>query len=132
VWRRVQVSAFTKLGGLHKVVQAVFGRDNSLPHRFILSGDIYHRVGPGEALDSKRERNWRLDSAAYPEKSFIYEYGLNHPSRIRIVVEEYAGGIESWRYPRCVGGAGTLSPHGAESFNLARVNRRLWHSVKRQ
>jgi len=70
IWRRVHVSAFTKLGGLHRVLQGVMGWDNRLPHRFILAGDIYKRVAPGEALDSKRELNWRLDSAFYPEESF--------------------------------------------------------------
>jgi hypothetical protein len=37
--------------------------DNRLPHRFILAGDIYKRVAPGEALDPRarhrRSRNAR-------------------------------------------------------------------------
>ena len=74
-WRRVHVSPFTKLGGLHRVIQAIMGWDNRLPHRFVLSGDVYNRVGPGETLNPTSERNWRLDSAFYPEKLFWYCYG---------------------------------------------------------
>jgi len=75
VWRRVHVSAFTQLGGLHRVIQGVMGWGNRLPHRFILAGDIHKRVAPGEALDPKRERHWRLDSAFYPGDEFLYAYG---------------------------------------------------------
>ena len=132
VWRRVQVSAFSKLGGIHRVVQAVFGIEASLPHRFILLGDIYKRIAPGEALDAKRERNWRLDSATYPDETFWYEFGSENTCRIRIFLEEYVVGQKHWRYPRCVGGSGNIPPHEEESFDLGRTNRRLWRSVKRQ
>jgi hypothetical protein len=77
VWRRVHVPALMQLGGLHRVIQGVMGWDNRLPHRFILAGDIYKRVAPGEALDPKRERHWRLDSALYPSKMFWYVYGAH-------------------------------------------------------
>lgn len=89
VWRRVQVSAFTKLGGLHRIIQGVMGWDDRLPHRFILAGDIYERVAPGEALDPTRERNWRLDSAFYPDKLFWYAYGRQDEWRHRVIREAY-------------------------------------------
>lgn len=132
VWRRVQASAFSKLGGIHKVVQALFGWDDTAPHRFILAGDIYQRVAHGEALDPKRERNWRLDSAFYPDKSFTYEYGLNDLCRVQILLEEYAEGFKNWRYPRCIGGAGNLSPAGTDPFDVGAANHRLWRAVRRQ
>lgn len=132
VWRRVQVSAFTKLGGLHRIIQGVMGWGNCLPHRFILAGDIYERVAPGEALDPIRERNWRLDSAFYPDKLFWYAYGRDDEWRHRITREGYVESEPRWRYPRCVGGDGACPPSVGKSFNLGAVNRALWReSCKR-
>lgn len=104
VWRRLLVSFFTKLAGLHRVVQAAMGWDNRFPHSFILCGDLLERVAAGEALDAKREQNWRLDSAGYPDHYFWYAYGLAGEWRLRIILENYIQGEERWRYPRCVGG----------------------------
>lgn len=87
--RLFHVSTFTKLGGLHRIIQAIMRRDDRLPHRFILAGDLYGRVAPGEALDPTRERNWRLDSAFYPDKSFWYAYGREGEWRHRIIPEGY-------------------------------------------
>ena len=126
VWRRVLVSAFTKLGGLHRVVQAAMGWDGSLPHRFVLGGDLLHRVAPGEALDPKRERNWRLDSATYPHDFFFYVCGPLYEWRIRITREDYVEGETNWRYPRCVGGGGTCPPGTGKPFSIGAVNRRIW------
>ena len=131
IWRRVQVSFFSKLAGLHKVIQAVFNWDDSLPHRFVLAGDIYDRVAPGEPLDAKRERNWRLDSALYPDHMFEYVYGEQPTARIRIRLDDYSGRVVTWRYPRCVGGAGNPPPDQDKPFDLGSTNRRLWRRVKR-
>jgi hypothetical protein len=128
VWRRVQVSAFTKLGGLHRVIQAVMGWDGSGPHRFILQGDIYERVAPGEALDAQREQNWRLDSAFYPGDWFSYAYGAPDEWLHRIVREEYIDGFLNWRYPRCVAGKGASPPGNTQPFDVGRVNRHLWRA----
>jgi Plasmid pRiA4b ORF-3-like protein len=131
IWRRVHLSFFTKLGGLHRVVQAVMGWDDRLPHRFILAGDIYDRAAHGEALDAGRERNWRLDSALYPDKIFWYVYGADDKWRHRIVMEEYLEREPRWRYPRCIGGAGASPPNAREPFNLGAVNRRLWRALRK-
>ncbi len=118
VWRRVHVSFFTKLGGLHRVILAVMDWDGRVPHRFILAGDIFKRVAPGEALDAKRERNWRLDSAFYPDKTFWYCYGGADDCRLRIELEDYVDGEPHWRYPRCVGGEGASPPQLDCTFTL--------------
>jgi hypothetical protein len=130
VWRRVQVSAFTKLGGLHRIIQGVMGWDDCLPHRFILAGDIYERVAPGEALDPTRERNWRLDTAFYPDKSFWYAYGRQDEWRHRIIREAYVEREPRWRYPRCVGGDGACPPEVGKAFDVGAVNRRLWRGSR--
>jgi len=130
VWRRVHVSFFTKLGGLHRIIQAVMGWDDGHPHRFILSGDIYDRVAPGEALDAVLERNWRLDSSFYRDTSFVYAYGPNDRWLHRISLEEYLAGNPHWRYPRCVGGEGAWPPETGEPFDVGRVSRRLWRRYR--
>ncbi len=132
VWRRVHVPALTQLGGLHRVIQGVMGWDNRLPHRFILAGDIYKRVAPGEALDPKRERHWRLDSAFYPGEMFWYAYGVRDEWQHRIIREEYLESNPHWRYPRCVGGCGTCPPDVGKAFNMSAVNRRLWRALPKR
>lgn len=132
VWRRIHVSAFTKLGGLHRIIQGVMGWDDRLLHRFILAGDIYERVAPGEALDPTRERNWRLDSAFYPDKLFWYGYGREDEWRHRITREGYVESAPRWRYPRCVGGDGAWPPAVGKSFNLGAVNRTLWRGLRKR
>lgn len=132
VWRRIQVSSFAKLGGIHRTIQAIMGWDGGLPHKFILAGDIYGRVAPNEALPVEKERNWRLDSALYPNKEFYYEVGANAEWRHRISLEDYIESVENWRYPRCVDGAGK-SPSGVEkSFDVLGANRRLWRRIPKR
>lgn len=131
VWRRLLMSPWTKLGGLHRMILAAFDLSEALPHRFVLNGDVYGRVAPGEALDAKRERNWRLDSAGYPDRWFRYEYGESNPVIVRITTEEYNEAPELWRYPRCVGGSGELVP-SRSGFTIASVNRRLWRAMPRR
>ena len=126
IWRRLLVSPFTKLAGLHRVLQAALGWDPNWPHRFILRGDIYKRVEPGEALDARRERNWRLDSAWYPDHYFFYATGPQYEWRFRITEEAYIDAPVEWRYPRCVGGEGACPPGSGKAFTIASANRRIW------
>jgi hypothetical protein len=131
VWRRLHVSFFTKLGGLHRVLEAVMGWESRLPHQFVLAGDIYGRVAPNEALPPEKERNWRLDSALYPNHEFWYVVGGTEGWRHRIKLEDYVEERHGLRYPRCLDGAGA-SPSGAEeTFSLAATNRRLWRQVRK-
>ena len=131
-WRRIQVSGFAKLAGIHRTIQALMGWDAGLPHRFILAGDIYDRVAPGEALSPERERNWRLDSALYRDREFYYVVGTNPEWRHSIRLEGYVESVSTWRYPRCIDGAGA-SPSGAEaSFSVLGANRRLWRRIPRR
>jgi Plasmid pRiA4b ORF-3-like protein len=126
VWRRLNVSPFTKLGGLHRIIQAVMGWEAELPHQFVLAGDIYDRVAPNEALPPDRERNWRLDSALYPNRELWYDVGRGYEWRHRITLENYLESVPHWKYPRCLDGAGA-SPSGAEkTFSIHGANRRLW------
>jgi|ERR1700722_5707625 len=105
VWRHIVVSPFAKLGGLHRVIAAAMGWDENLPHHFVLCGDLRDRVSAGEILDSKRERNWRLDSASMPA---------------------------DWRYPRCLGGDGACPPGAKKPFTVASANRRIWKAVPKR
>ena len=111
VTREVEVGISTKLGGLHRVIQAVMGWQNLQDHRFILKGDIYERVPANSMLDPGRERNWRLDSAFYPAKFFYYQYGLDGNGwLLRIIERDVVGASRSVRYPRCIAGEGTSPP----------------------
>ena len=83
-------------------------------------------------LDPKRERNWRLDSAFYPDDVFWYAYGERGEWRHRIERELYVESEAHWRYPRCIGGDGACPPCVGRSFQLGAVNRRLWCSVRRR
>ena len=125
VWRRFLVSPFTKLGGLHRLIQGAMGWDPDWPHHFVLCGDIYDRVEPGEALEAKREGNWRLDTAFYPDDFFFYATGPDYEWRHRIVHESYVGAPAEWRYPRCAGGEGASLLDG-KAFTVASANRRIW------
>lgn len=132
VWRRIQVSGFSKLGGIHRTIQAIMGWDRTAPHKFILAGDIYGRVAPNEALSSEKEGGWRLDSALYPNGEFYYVVGADSEWRHRIRLEAYIERFSNWRYPRCVDGTGT-SPSGAEKlFSVLGANRRLWRQVPKR
>jgi hypothetical protein len=126
VWRVVLVSPFTKLGGLHRVIQAAMGWDERWPHHFILCGDLRDRVEPGEILDAKRERNWRLDSAWYPDHMFFYVTGPQLEWRHRVVEDGYVAAPAEWRYPRCIGGERACPPGSRKPFSVAIANRRIW------
>jgi hypothetical protein len=128
VWRRILVSPFTKLAGLHRIAAAAMGWDPQRPHHFILRGDIYERVAPGEALDAKRERNWRLDSAGYPDHFFFYAVGSQYEWRHRITTEAYIDGPAELRYPRCVAGGGVCPSGTGKPFSVASVNHRIWRA----
>lgn len=132
VWRQIVVSPFAKLGGLHRVIAAAMGWDEGLPHHFVLRGDIYRRVLPGEILDAKRERNWRLDSAFYPDRHFFYTIGNSSEWRHRVTDEGTVGIPADWRFPRCMGGDGTCPPGAKKPFTIASANRRIWKAVPKR
>ncbi len=132
VWRRVVVSPFAKLGGLHRVIAAAMGWDESLPHRFILCGDLRDRVRPGEILDAKRERNWRLDTALYPDNYFFYVTGNAGEWRHRVTYERPISMPADWRYPRCMGGDGACPPGTKQPFTVASANHRIWKAVPKR
>ena len=80
VWRRVRVRVHAARR-THRVIQGVMGWGNRLPHRFILAGDIYKRVAPGEALDPKRSA-LASGLAFYPDDELVYAYGAQGRSGI--------------------------------------------------
>jgi Plasmid pRiA4b ORF-3-like protein len=132
VWRLIVVSPFAKLGGLHHVLAAAMGWDDGLPHHFVLGGDIHRRVRPGEILDAKRERNWRLDSAFYPDDHFFYVTGRSDEWRHRVTYERPIAIPADWRCPRCMGGDGACLPGAKKPFTVASANRRIWKAVPKR
>ena len=75
IWRRLQVSSATSLGGLHFVFQAAMGWDDSHLHQFTIGGEIYadDRVEDPWGGRPKDEDRFRLDKVAPLGTRFRYD-----------------------------------------------------------
>ena len=114
VWRRLWVPDTLTLPGLHKVLQAVMGWENSHLHEWDIEGQRY-----GTSLDeystdnpAKLERGVRL-GAVVPEvgKSFLYTYDFGDNWQHVVTVEELLSADPEFNtWPQCLAGENACPP----------------------
>ena len=114
VWRRLWVPDTLTLAGLHKVLQAAMGWENSHLHEWEIEGQRY-----GTSLDeyptdkpAKLERGLRLaDVLPGAGKSFMYTYDFGDNWQHVVTVEKFLKPdpeLNTW--PQCLGGENACPP----------------------
>src|SRR3989338_4056019 len=90
IWRRIEVTADTKLGKLHRILQVVMGWSDSHLHAFRVGRTSYGVPQPELPGDMENERNVRLDQIAAQGDKLIYEYdfgdGWEHTLKVEKIV----------------------------------------------
>lgn len=88
IWRRVVVPAAISLAGLHTVIQATMGWEDSHLHMFLISGKRYgppeNEDGGLELLDAAR---YQLGDLVAEGDRFLYVYDFGDDWRHEITVE---------------------------------------------
>jgi hypothetical protein len=127
VWRRLQVSGDTPLGGLHLMIQAAMGWQGDHPHVFTVNrrdfSDPMYELGDAD--------EWLVDLVDVLPRpgltaSYLYDFGDNW--RHTIEVEKIHDAETDMTYPRCVAGKGTRPGEDGgepEPFHVERINHRL-------
>jgi Plasmid pRiA4b ORF-3-like protein len=127
VWRRVQVSGDTPLGGLHLVIQAAMGWDGDHLHVFTVNrrdfSDPTYELGDAD--------EWLVDLVDVLPRpgltaSYLYDFGDRWQHTIE--VEKIHAAETDMTYPRCVAGKGTRPAEDGgdpEHFHIERINHRL-------
>jgi hypothetical protein len=111
IWRRVQVSADTKLSKLHWVLQEVMGWTNSHLHQFKVGRTYYGEPMPEEDYDVEDERKLTLGQAAPgAKKKFVYEYDFGDSWEHELLVEKVLEPEPGVKYPICVEGKRACPP----------------------
>jgi hypothetical protein len=111
IWRRLQVSADTKLSRLHWILQDVMGWTNSHMHQFKVGQTYYGEPMQEEDFDVEDEGKITLGQAAPgAKKKFVYEYDFGDFWEHDIVVEKVVGPERGVRYPFCVDGKRACPP----------------------
>src|SRR3989338_9161464 len=110
IWRRIEVTANTKLGKLHRILQVVMGWTDSHLHAFRVGRTSYGVPQPEFPGDMENERNVRLDQIAAQCDKLIYEYacggGGDKPPRVKKIVPA----DPTAHYPRCTAGSRACPP----------------------
>lgn len=102
VWCRIQVKADTKLGKLHRIVQAVMGWTDSHQHAFRVGHTDYGVTDPDFSDGMKSERNTCLDKIVTEGDVFIYEYDFGDGWQHEIQVEKALKAEPAAHYPVCL------------------------------
>ncbi len=110
VWRRIQIAGDTRLGKLHRILQATMGWTNSHLHAFRVGRTSYGEPDPEFPADIKNERNVRLDSIAAEGDTFIYEYDFGDGWEHEIKIEQVSPAEPGTRYPVCLAGKRACPP----------------------
>lgn len=112
VWRRIQIPADTKLGKLHRVLQAVMGWTDSHLHAFRVGQTTYGVPDPDPLFETEmeNERNVRLDQIVSEGDKLIYEYDFGDGWEHEIRIEKVFPAEPGQRYPTCLAGKRTCPP----------------------
>jgi hypothetical protein len=123
VWRRVVMPGASRLEELHQVIQALFGWDNRLPHRFAAQSPI------------RKEEISLEELSARGFAEILYEYGTAWTVKIMFLSSYEA---EEGERIRCVAGEQAVPPPSVEGplrfrkflAALARGNKPEWRLVR--
>ncbi len=111
IWRRLQVSADTKLSRLHWILQEAMGWTNSHMHQFIVGRTYYGEPDPDLDFVVEDERKITLGQAAPgAKKKFVYEYDFGDGWEHDILVEKVLEPEPGVKYPFCVEGKRACPP----------------------
>jgi Plasmid pRiA4b ORF-3-like protein len=133
IWRRVLVPAATTLGGLHRVIQILYGWDGDHLHNFEVGDRRYSDpfFGLEEETD---EEELRVSEAFQPGvKKIAYTYDFGADWQHEITLEKRAERQPGQPYPACIAFSGDSpveywdedDPSDPEPFSLSEVNHRL-------
>jgi len=127
VWRRVEVSGDTPLGGLHLVIQAAMGWDGDHLHQFTVNrrdfSDPMYELGDMD--------EWLVDLVGVlprPGLTARYLYDFGDSWWHTVEVEKIHDAETDVTYPRCVAGKGTRPGEDGgepEPFDIERIKHRL-------
>lgn len=110
-WRRVEVPGDTKLGKLHRILQAALGWTDSHLHAFRIGRTVYGVPDPDFPDDETvNERNVRLARIAAQGDKLIYEYDFGDGWEHELRVEKVIPADPAVHYPRCTAGSRACPP----------------------
>lgn len=110
VWRRIEVPSDTKLGKLHRIIQAVMGWNDTHLHQFVAGRERYGIPDPEQPDDTKSERNVPLARVASKGDVLVYEYDFGDGWEHSIQIEQQLPAANAIHYPRCTAGARACPP----------------------
>lgn len=110
VWRRMEVSADTKLGKFHRILQAAMGWTDAHLHAYRVGEACYGIPDPDYPDDMKNERHVRLDQIAGEGDKLIYEYDFGDGWEHELKIEKAFPAEAAVHYPRCTGGSRACPP----------------------
>lgn len=111
VWRRMEVSAGTKLGKFHRILQAAMGWTDAHLHAYRVGEARYGVPDPDFPDDETvNERNVRLDQIAGEGDKLIYEYDFGDGWEHELKIEKVFPAESAVHYPRCTGGSRACPP----------------------
>ena len=108
--RRILVTADTKLGQLHLILQDVMGWTNSHLHAFRIGLDNYGEPNPDFNDGMKNERNVRLDKIAQEGSKLIYDYDFGDGWEHDLLIEKIVQTETDANYPLCLAGKRACPP----------------------
>ncbi len=112
LWRRIQIPADTKLGKLHRILQAAMGWYDAHLHAFRVGRETYGVPDPDPLFDTemKNEHNVRLDRIAAEGDKLIYEYDFGDGWEHELLIEQVMPAEKGRRYPLCLAGKRACPP----------------------
>lgn len=115
VWRHVRVEGATTMQGLHEVLQAAMGWEDSHLYSFFVGGAEYGEGSEEVYGDEESERRFSTalaETGLEVGDAFAYEYDFGDRWRHDVRVVEFFPPERGWegRHPWCVDGAGACPP----------------------
>ncbi len=111
IWRQIQVTGFTKLGALHRILKVVMGWSDRHLHEFNIHGRPYGDASQEPEENVIDETRVNLSELISCEKQrFLYVYELANSWEHEILVERILPSDEGSHYPVCLNGRRSCPP----------------------